>query len=85
MHDFVPEDALQTDLLGNMDVHKVDRGATRMQAIDRINAKWGRGKIHYAAESLADSWQPKHQIRSPRYVSNWGELPEAHIIKNSHP
>jgi DNA polymerase V len=50
-----------------------------MQAVDRINTKHGRGKIYYAAEGLAKSWQPKQQIRSPRYVSDWDELPEARI------
>lgn len=82
MHDFVPDDALQTDLLGEVDVTEFEKGAARMQAVDRINAKWGRGKMYYAAQDLADSWQPKHQIRSPRYVSSWHELPEARIARS---
>lgn len=81
MHDFVPEDALQIDLLGKTDVPTHNRSQQRMQAIDHINTKWGRHKIYYAAEDLADSWRPKFQIRSPRYVSNWDELPEARIQK----
>jgi len=40
----------------------------------------GKGRIYYAAEDLGKSWQPKQQIRSPRYVSDWAELPSAHII-----
>jgi DNA polymerase V len=79
LYDFVPESSLQTDLLGAVDPAQHERSQSRMQAMDVINGKWGRGKIRYAAEDLSKIWQPKHQIRSPRYVSNWHELPEAFI------
>lgn len=79
LYDLVPEDALQTDVLGQVDITAHDRSTARMQAVDLINAKHGKGKIRYAAEGLGSSWQPKHSIRSPQYVSDWNELPEAHI------
>jgi DNA polymerase V len=80
LYDFVPEPALQTDILGAVDTISHDRAQARMQALDHINTKHGRGKIYYAAQGLANSWEPKHQIRSPHYVSNWNDLPKAHII-----
>lgn len=80
MHDFVPENGLQTDLLGYVDNAQHDRSRARMQALDAINTKWGRGKIYYASEDLSKAWQPRRNIRSPRYVSDWNELPEARII-----
>jgi DNA polymerase V len=80
LHDFVPADSLQVDLFGKVDVDGHDKARARMRALDAINQKWGRGRIGYAAEGLDNSWQPKHQIRSPRYVSNWDELPEAKIV-----
>jgi DNA polymerase V len=80
LHDFVSEDALQTDLLGYVDPAGHDRSKARMQAMDKINAKLGKGKIYYAAEDLSKAWQPRRNIGSPRYVSHWGELPEAHIV-----
>ncbi len=79
LYDFVPENALQTDILGQVDARDHDKSASRMLAVDQINSKHGRGKIYYAAEALGQNWQPKHQIRSPRYVSDWDELPEAII------
>jgi DNA polymerase V len=79
MYDFIPEDALQTDILGLVDPVRHEQSSARMAAVDVINHRWGRGKIRFAAEDLSKTWQPKHQIRSPRYVSNWDELPEAHI------
>ena len=80
LHDFVPADTLQTDLLGYVDTVAAGRSKARMQAIDQINLRLGKGKIYYAAEDLSKSWQPKHGIRSPRYVSNWDELPIARIM-----
>ncbi|HEU4913960.1 MAG TPA: Y-family DNA polymerase [Candidatus Saccharimonadales bacterium] len=80
LYDFAPDHVLQTDLLGSIKPDEHDRSQARMQALDTINNRWGRGKIYFAAEDLSKSWQPKHQIRSPRYVSNWNELPAARIV-----
>jgi DNA polymerase V len=79
LYDLLPENALQTDLLGHVDTPGHDRAQARMQALDQINTKWGRGKLYYAAEDLSKSWHPKHPLRSPSFVGNWDELPEAHI------
>lgn len=82
-YDLIPEQALQTDLLGQVQPKHHDRSTARMQAVDAINKKLGKNKIYYAAEDLGRSWQPKHQIRSPRYVSDWNELPEARIYNKA--
>ncbi|HSX35264.1 MAG TPA: Y-family DNA polymerase [Candidatus Saccharimonadales bacterium] len=79
LYDLIPENALQTDVFGLVSTGAHDKSTARMRALDSINAKHGKGKIYYAAEDLGTSWQPKHQIRSPRYLSDWGELPEAHV------
>jgi DNA polymerase V len=80
LYDLIPEAALQTDLLGRVNPQAHDKSTMRMQAVDSINTKHGRGKIYYAAEDLGKDWKPKHQIRSPRYVSSWDELPVARIV-----
>lgn len=82
LYDLVPENALQTDILGEVNTAGHDKANARMRTIDQINNKHGRGKIYYAAEGLAKSWQPKQQIRSPRYLSNWDELPQARILES---
>ncbi len=79
LYDLIPEDALQTDILGDVNNTAHDRGTARMQALDTINRKHGRGKIYYAAQDLGKSWEPKYHLRSPRYVSHWDELPQARI------
>lgn len=80
LYDLLPDHALQTDLLGTISTTAHDKAAARMHAIDAINSRHGKGRVRYAAEDLAKAWQPKHHIRSPRYVSQWDELPKAHIL-----
>lgn len=80
LYDLIPEKSLQMDLLGTVQPKLHDAGARRMAAMDAINARFGRHRIYFAAENLSHSWEPKHQIRSPRYTSNWDELPIARCI-----
>jgi DNA polymerase V len=81
LYDLVDSSVLQTDLLGEIDIANHDRGQARMVALDQINRRFGKGRIYYAAEDLSKHWEPKHRLRSPRYVSAWGELPIAHIYQ----
>lgn len=79
--DFLPADKLQTDLFSQVDTNNEARAARRMQALDSINKRFGQQTIRYAAEDLNNTWQPRHRLRSPRYVSRWNDLP---IIKVAH-
>lgn len=76
LYDFVPETGLQTDLLGAVNVPASERSSQRMQALDAINRKHGKGTVRYAAEDLSNSWQPRKRMSSPRYTSAWNDLPE---------
>lgn len=75
LYDFTPQDRLQTDLLGVTNMTGHNRSVSRMVAIDEINNRFGKRKLHYAAEDLGSKWEPKHRLRSPRYTSRWTELP----------
>lgn len=75
LHDFIPDDQLQTDLLGEFDPQEHSRNVSRTQAVDHLNKRFGKGSVHYAAEDLAQAWQPRRNLRSPRYTTNWDELP----------
>lgn len=81
LYDLMPDDYLQTDLLGNLDTTFHDISRRRMQAIDTINSRYGRGAVRYAAQNLSRSWQPRKNLRSPRYVSSWHDLPVAKIVQ----
>ncbi|MEK7603224.1 MAG: Y-family DNA polymerase, partial [Patescibacteria group bacterium] len=84
LYDFVPSNVLQTDLLGVFNTQKFDKITARLKAIDHLNNKYGRHAVHLAAEDLGKTWQPKYHLRSPRYVSNWSELPIVKIPRNNN-
>jgi DNA polymerase V len=75
--DFSSAQRLQTDLFGTVNTERSQREQSRMQAIDAINQRFGARHMYYAAEDLGQSWQPKHNLRSPRYTTLWDELPTA--------
>jgi DNA polymerase V len=81
LHDLVGGDTLQTDLLGYVDLAENKAAAARMVALDALNGRYGKDTLRYAAEDLSKRWEPKHRLRSPRYTSQWPELPVASILK----
>ncbi|CAN5181889.1 Y-family DNA polymerase [soil metagenome] len=79
LFDLIPQSSLQTDLLGYVDINQDKRSQSRLAAVDSIAQRYGKGRIGYAAEKLSVAWQPKRQLRSPRYTTSWDELPTAHL------
>lgn len=77
--ELLPEHALQLDLLGKVSPLQADASKQRMGAVDTLNSRYGSRTVRFAAEDLSRRWQPKHQLRSPRYTSTWSELPTAHL------
>jgi DNA polymerase V len=77
LYDFLPSNQLQVDLFEHIRPQTHDSSTARMNAVDAINNRFGRNLIHFASEDLSARWEPKHQLRSPRYVSRWNELPVA--------
>lgn len=79
LYDLVPADAVQVDLLGYVDLEQSARSHSRLAAVDSIAQRFGKARIGYAAEKLSDVWQPKRQLRSPRYTTSWDDLPQAYL------
>lgn len=79
LYDLVPQDSLQTDLFGTVDVTASDTALKRMRTLDAVNHRHGKGALRIAAENLSQAWEPRRRMRSPRYTSSWQELPEVHI------
>lgn len=48
-----------------------------MQVMDRINATWGSGTLHSAAEGTHQHWQMKREKMSQAYTTHWEQLPVA--------
>lgn len=52
-----------------------DRSERLMAAMDAINGRWGRGTMRIAAEGIEKAWRMKRGKLSPRYTTEWSELP----------
>ncbi len=47
-----------------------------MERIDHVNSRYGTGTLWYGAEDRSHAdWHSKRERRSPRYTTNWSELP----------
>lgn len=79
--ELVPASGLKLDLFGDVIPAEHDRQQTRMAAVDALNARFGRGHVIYAAEHLNHSWQPRKGSRSPRYTTDWADLPIATLAR----
>lgn len=45
-----------------------------MQAVDRLNAEWGRETVRVAASGIHRGWKLRSDRKSPRYTTDWDEL-----------
>lgn len=52
----------------------LEGSATAMAAMDRINAKFGRGTLKSAAEGIDKAWLMRRDRMSPAYTTAWDEL-----------
>lgn len=78
LYDLVPERTLQADLWGIANPLRQSASQARLSALDTINERYGKRTLRYAAEDLSVAWHPRQQLRSPRYTTEWDELPKIH-------
>lgn len=55
---------------------KLRRKENRMKALDAVNRKWGSHTLFLASRGVKQLWAMRSFNRSPRYNTNWRELPE---------
>jgi DNA polymerase V len=68
----VSDDERQMNLFDTCDR---ERAAHLLQGMDEINEQMERGTLRYAAEGLKQGWQTRAEKRSPRWTTQWSELP----------
>lgn len=59
-----------------------ERQQRLMQTVDKLNNKFGKDTLFWAASGIKQSWATKRDQVSPRYTTCWSELP---IVKASLP
>ncbi|NKB66067.1 MAG: DUF4113 domain-containing protein [Candidatus Latescibacteria bacterium] len=69
----VPEAELQRHLFTRQ--HYDRRKKSLMELVDRINQRWKRRALRFAAEGLEQPWTMNQRRRSPRYTTRWAEVP----------
>jgi DNA polymerase V len=52
-----------------------EKSAKLMAALDAVNDTWGRGTLRTGAAGFTHHWAMRSENRSPRYTTNWLELP----------
>jgi len=70
--DLSPKNIHQYDLLS---IDENTRKKTLIKAIDRINETLGKNGLFFCAEGIERAWQVRAGMRSPRYTTQWNEIP----------
>jgi DNA polymerase V len=58
------------------DQEHLDKMRRVMEAVDRINTKYGRDTVRFAVMGYKQRWQTRFAFMSPRYTTCWNELME---------
>ncbi|HRK37290.1 MAG TPA: Y-family DNA polymerase [Burkholderiaceae bacterium] len=53
------------------------KSAKLMAAVDAVNRVWGRGTLRTGTTGITKRWAMRSENRSPRYTTQWDELPVA--------
>jgi len=69
---------------GQLDLfHQEDtRREAVMEAVERINGKYGRETLHCRTRRPGSTWQMKREKLSPRYTTSWKDLP---VVRSGAP
>lgn len=59
----------------DFDLNKCVKHTNLITMVDKINNTWGSTYIKFGAGGFSPKWKPLQQRRSPRYTTNWNELP----------
>ena len=55
-----------------------ERSGQLMSALDQVNRKFGKGTLKVASAGLEGDrreWEMKQERRTPRYTTDWGDVP----------
>ena len=74
LSDFYDEKVCQLDMFKPKDRNSVDKRL--MQTIDKIN-KTENGPVTFLAQGIKKEWSMKRELQSPKYTTNWNQLPRA--------
>ena len=59
--------------------HEGPRQLALMEVVDRINDRWGRGAINFAATGFKRPWWMRQARKSPLFTTSWADLPRVRV------
>ncbi|NDK54781.1 Y-family DNA polymerase [Pontibacter fetidus] len=74
--EIVPETQIQFDLLDTVDR---DKHNSLMKVMDGLTDRFGRSKVHVAAQGISKSWLLKSDYKSPCYTTRLEDMPTVFI------
>ncbi|KXK27308.1 MAG: DNA polymerase IV [candidate division WS6 bacterium OLB20] len=79
LHDITPQDQIQLSMFHTYKDRP--REALLMQAVDKLNTRFGRTRLQYAASGITTrkKWHPRREHASQRFTTSWQELPVAYL------
>ena len=67
------EEHRQFDLFADSKTEEKDDRLSK--ALDKINAKYGRGTIFHLSEGIKKPWQMRRDMLTPNYTTSWSQIP----------
>ena len=52
-----------------------ERSQRLMETLDAVNARMGRGTLHFGTEGFQRPWAMRQERRSPAYTTRWSDVP----------
>ena len=68
------EENRQIDLFA--DTTRGEKDDRLSKALDKINAKYGRGTIFHLSEGIVKPWQMRRDMLTPNYTTSWSQIPK---------
>lgn len=69
LNDLCDSELHQSDLF-----HTIPNNPELMNAVDKINDRYGKSTARYGAEGFKRTWVMKSDRRTPEYTTNWNDL-----------
>lgn len=77
--DLVPQNQQQHNLLGGeIDPVQAQKREKLQKLMDQVNQRMGQDTLFHGAQGIERPWQMRCEHRSPRYTTQWAELPIVH-------
>lgn len=74
LSDLVPADSMQMNIAINDAPVTTNKQNSIIKAVDKLNTRWGRNTVFFAAAGTAQPWKMHQAQKSACYTTNWHEL-----------